>query len=110
MHFFGITKEDMESSKKAKPYLRVLGLDDKGKDLLSKLSKSNPKIPVITSVKDFYKNSNNRVLNNMLNIDILATDIYTLEYLNDSQSNLDYTQKIVTLPKPEDYIKEDYIK
>lgn len=106
----GITKEDMENSRKAKPYLRVLALDDKGKELLSKLSKSNPKLPVITSVKDFYKNSNNRVLNNMLNLDILATDIYTLEYLNDSQSNLDYTQKIVTLPKPEDYIKEDYIK
>lgn len=110
MHYFGITKEDMENSRKVKPYLRVLGLDDKGKELLSKLSKSNSKLPVITSVKDFYKNSSNRILNNMLNLDILATDIYTLEYLNESQSNLDYTQKIVTLPKLEDYIKEDFIK
>lgn len=95
----------MADSKKSKPYVRVLGLSDKGRELLSELSKSNPKLPIITSVKDFYKNSNDRVLTNMLNLDILATNIYTLEYLNDSQSNLDYTQKIVTLPKPEDYVK-----
>lgn len=101
----GITKEDMQESKKTKPYIRVLGLDDKGRELLSELSKSNPKLPVITSVKDFYNTSNNRSLTRMLNIDVLATNIYTLEYLQDSQANLDYTQKIVTLPKPEDYIK-----
>lgn len=101
----GITKEDMQESKKAKPYIRVLGLDDKGRELLSELSKSNSRLPVITSVKDFYNTSNNRSLTRMLNIDVLATNIYTLEYLQDSQANLDYTQKIVTLPKPEDYIK-----
>ncbi len=101
----GITKDDMQNSKKVNPYIRVLGLDDKGRELLSELSKSNPKLPVITSVKDFYNTSNNRNLIRMLNIDVLATNIYTLEYLQDSQANLDYTQKIVTLPKPEDYIK-----
>ncbi len=101
----GITKEDMENSKKVKPYVRVLGLDDKGKELLSELSKTNPKLTVITSVKDFYNNSNNRILTNMLNIDVLATNIYTLEYLNNSQSNLDYTQKIVSLPTIDKYIK-----
>ena len=94
----------MEDSRKTKPYVRILGLDDKGRELLSELSKSNPKLPVITSVKDFYNTSNNRSLTRMLNIDVLATNIYTLEYLQDSQANLDYTQKIVTLPKPEDYI------
>ena len=101
----GITKDDMENSKKAKPYARVLGLDNKGRELLSELSKSNPKLPVITSVKDFLNNSNNRILNKMLSLDILATNIYTLEYLNDSQGNLDYTQKIVTLPTEKDYLK-----
>ncbi len=101
----GITKEDMQDSKKVKPYVRVLGLDDKGRELLSELSKSNSRLPVITSVKDFYNTSNNRSLTRMLNLDVLATNIYTLEYLQDSQANLDYTQKIVTLPKPEDYIK-----
>ena len=101
----GITKDDMEASRKAKPYVRILGLDDRGRELLSELAKSNPKLPIITSVKDFYNDSNNRVLNNMLSLDILATNIYTLEYLNESQANLDYTQKIVTLPTIDKYIK-----
>ena len=101
----GITKDDMENSRKTKPYIRVLGLDEKGKELLSELAKSNSKVPVITSVKNFYTTSNNKILNRMLNLDILATNIYTLEYLNDSQANLDYTQKLVTLPTEKDYIK-----
>lgn len=105
MHCFGINKEDMENSRKTKPYIRVLGVDNKGRELLSDLSKSNPKLPVVTSVKDFFNTSSNRVLNRMLDIDILATNIYTLEYLNESQANLDYTQKIVTLPTIENYIK-----
>lgn len=105
MPYFGITKEDMENSRKTKPYIRVLGVDNKGRELLSELSKSNSKLPVVTSVKDFFNTSNNRVLNRMLDIDILATNIYTLEYLNESQANLDYTQKIVTLPTIENYIK-----
>lgn len=100
-----VTKEDMAEARKNKPYIRVLGLDDKGRELLSELSRTNPKIPVITSVKDFFTNSNNRVLNRMLNLDILATNIYTLEYLQDSKANLDYTEKIVSLPTENDYIK-----
>lgn len=94
----GITKNDILDSKKEKPYVRVLGLDNKGRELLSELSESNPKLPIITSVKDFLDKSNNRILNNMLNLDILATNIYTLEYLNDSKANLDYTQKLITIP------------
>ena len=101
----GITKEDMENSRKVRPYVRVLGLDDRGKELLSELSKSNPKLPIITSVKNFYNNSNNKILKGMLNLDVLATNIYTLEYLNDSQCNLDYTQKIVSLPTIDKYTK-----
>lgn len=101
----GVTKQDMDESRKVKPYARVLGLDNKGKELLSELSNSNPKLQIITSVKDFYNNSNNRSLSKMLNLDILSTNIYTLEYLNDSQANLDYTQKIVTLPTEKDYLK-----
>ena len=95
----------MENSRKVRPYVRVLGLDDRGKELLSELSKSNPKLPIITSVKNFYNNSNNKILKDMLNLDVLATNIYTLEYLNDSQCNLDYTQKIVSLPTIDKYTK-----
>ena len=32
----------------------------------------------------------------MINKDILATDIYTLGFLKDSQSNLDFTKKIIS--------------
>lgn len=98
----GITKHDMEESRKVKPYVRVLGFNDNGKQLLSELSKSNPKLQVITSVKDFTNRCTNRSLMNMLNIDILATNIYTLEYLNDPTANLDYTQKIIAIEKKEE--------
>lgn len=41
-------------------------------------------------------NSKNKVLKEMLAIDIYATNVYTLGYEKDSWSNLDYTSKIVT--------------
>lgn len=101
-----VTKQDMENSRKVKPYIRVLGLDSKGKQLLSKLSKSNSRQPVITSVKDFYKKSNNKILNKMLDLDILATNIYTLGYLDGSEANLDYTKKIVTLSSKKEILNQ----
>lgn len=101
----GITKSDMQDSKRVKPYVRVLGLDDKGRQLLSELSVSNPKLSIITSVKKFYENPTNKALFNMLNKDILATNIYTLEYLNNSESNLDFTKKIVTFPNKNQILK-----
>lgn len=91
----GISKDDMLESKRTVPYIRVLGMNEKGKELLSDFSKL--KLPVVTSVKDFYTTCQNRSLTNMLNIDVLATNIYTLEYLNESEANLDFTQRIVTL-------------
>ena len=93
----GITKKDMQNSKKVTPYIRVLGFNEKGKDLLSGFSHANPKLEIITSVKKYLETSNNRVLKNMLEKDIFATDIYTLGYDYDSCSNLDYTHKIVSL-------------
>lgn len=38
----------------------------------------------------------NKVLKEMLETDIYATNVYTLGYEKDSWSNLDYTNKIVT--------------
>ena len=37
----------------------------------------------------------NKNLINMLGKDILATNVYTIGYKNNSQSNLDYTSKII---------------
>lgn len=89
----GITKQDMEISKKVTPYIRILGTSKKGKTLLSSISKSNPN--VITSVKTFENKCTDKNLLRLLQIDKLATDIYTLAYTKDSKSNLDYTRKLI---------------
>lgn len=95
-----ITKEDIIYSHKITPYIRILGVSESGKQLLKELSKKK-KVKVITSIKKFLDktkptNSNLPIIN-ILNIDILATNIYTLGYEYDSQSNLDYTKKIVSI-------------
>lgn len=90
-----ITKKDMAISKKIIPYIRVLGFNAKGKDLLSKISKVNPKLNIITSVKKFEDANMNKNLKSMLDKDIFATNVYTLGYNSDSWSNLDYTKKII---------------
>lgn len=92
-----ITKKDMYISRKTVPYARILGYSPKGKELISKIYNANPKITLITSVKNFFDSSNNKTYKHMLSKDILATNIYTLAYKNDSVANLDYTKKIVTI-------------
>lgn len=89
----GITKSDMELSKRITPYVRVLGMSENGKKILSDISKD---INVITSVKAFEKTCDDSDLLRMLEIDKKATDIYTLAYVNDSVANLDYTTRIQT--------------
>ena len=91
----GITKEDMKTSYKVQPYIRVLGMNEKGKELLSTMSRFRNKLNVITSVKKYVDSNPNKELLNMLNIDINATNIYTLGYAKDSWSNLDYTHNMI---------------
>ena len=93
----GITKKDMALSKKVQPYVRVLGFNERGKFLLSEISKANPKLEIVTSVKKFFDNSLNKNLKLMLDKDVFATNVYTIGYDNDSWSNLDFTKKIVKL-------------
>lgn len=85
----------MSLSKRAKAYVRVLGMNEKGKALLSKISQANPKLEVITSVKKFIDSSKDRVTKQLLDIDIRATDVYTLAYQRTSMANLDYTNNII---------------
>ena len=89
-----ITKKDKIDSYKINPYIRVLGVSHRGKNLLSQISE-NKKYPVITSVKKFIDNNKNKVLKSMLEKDILASNIYTLGYEYDSKANLDYTKKLI---------------
>lgn len=91
----GITKDDMKVSTKVQPYIRVLGMNKKGKDLISVISRSNPNLNIITSIKKFIDSNSNKNLTNMLNIDINATNIYTLGYEKDSWSNLDFTHNMI---------------
>ena len=90
----GITKKQMEISKKIIPYVRVLGFNNKGKELISEMMTLNPKLNIVTSVKRYIDDIANKNLKEMLETDILATNIYTLGYYSDSYSNLDYTNKI----------------
>ncbi len=93
----GITKKDMELSKKTQPYVRVLGLNQRGKFLIAEIAKANPKLEIVTSVKRFINKNSNKNLTAMLDKDIWATNVYTIGYEDDSWNNLDFTKKIVTL-------------
>ena len=96
----GITKKDMEDSKKVLPYARILGFNSKGRILISEIMKANPKLNLITSVNKFVKEKstrNNRQLMQMLNKDIISTDIYTMGYRKDSKANLDYTHNMIII-------------
>ena len=65
--------------------------------MLSDICNINPKIQMITSVKKFTEQNNNKILKEMLEKDIFATDIYTLGYEADSWANLDYTNKLIII-------------
>ena len=90
----GIDKKQMEISKRITPYARVLGFNNKGKELISEMMNINPKLNIVTSVKKYIDAVANKNLKEMLEKDILATNIYTLGYYSDSYANLDYTNKI----------------
>lgn len=90
----GITKEDVESLSKTKgpQYIRVLGFSDRGADLLKKMKKTSA-IPIITNLKRY--KPQDIYAKRMLEIDTIATDIYTLLYKDKSLSigGLDYIEK-----------------
>ena len=90
-----ITKKDMEIAKNNIPYIRVLGFNNKGKELISEITKKNPNIKIITSVKKFVDENKNNSLKTLLDKDILATNIYSLKQKNNYEGNLDYKNKII---------------
>ena len=92
-----ITKKDIELSKKNMPYIRVLGLNNRGKFLISEIAKANPKLEIVTSVKRFLDSNVNKNLKTMIDIDNFSTDVYTIGYQFDSASKLDFTKKIIVV-------------
>ena len=93
----GITKKDIELSKKVTPYIRILGFTSKGKRLISAISDANPKLNIIISVKKFVDTNNNKNLHALLNKDIFATNVYTTAYEQEGYGNIDFTQKIIQI-------------
>jgi len=91
----GIDRKMMDLSRKVIPYLRVLGCNDKGKELLSEIVRRDPKTNLVTSVKKFLDGRPNRQIQQMLAIDLFASDTYTLGYEYESRANLDYTNPLI---------------
>ena len=77
-------------------YARVLAVSKNGKKVLSEIAKKSS-IPVITNVAKFIKDANDEQ-KEMLELDILATNTYTLGYKIPQyrKFNLDYTEPIIT--------------
>ena len=93
----GITKKDIELSKKVTPYIRILGFTSKGKRLISSISDANPKLNIIISVKKFVDSNNNKNLHSLLSKDIFATNVYTTAFESEGYGNIDFTQKIIQI-------------
>lgn len=91
----GINKKMMNTSKKVTPYVRVLGFNQNGRKLLSEITMKNPKINMITSVKKYMNQNKDKQLAEILDLDILATNVYTLGYEYESKANLDFTNNMI---------------
>lgn len=76
-------------------YIRVLGFNSKGRELLSIINKT-ASLPVIVKTANF-KTSSNPLLKKMLEIEATATDMYVLGYSNPDfrKAGQEYTQNVV---------------
>lgn len=92
-----ISKKDIQISKNITPYVRVLGFNNNGKNLISEICRKNPNIKVITSVKKFLDYNLDSNLNLLLNKDILSTNVYTTGFEKISPNNLDLKKEIIKL-------------
>lgn len=94
----GIKQKDINMSKRATPYIRVLAFNKHGKRIISAIAANNPRLKIIVSVKKFMESNLDPSLKNMISKDILATNIYTMGYeSNTGISNLDYIHKVIEI-------------
>lgn len=92
-----ISKEDMQLSKEVEmPYVRVLGFNDNGKKLVSEIATKHPELKLITSVKKFVDGNSDKDLQILFDKDVLATDVYSLAFENNSLANLDFKNVVIT--------------
>ena len=77
-------------------YIRVLGFNKKGRELLSKAKKKHAYLPIMVKTADF-RNTCNPLLRRMLELEAQATDTYVLGYRNSwfRRAGQDFTQNII---------------
>lgn len=99
---FALTHQEIYIFNKIGPmYCRVLGMTDNGKFLLKKIKKQS-EFPIIIKVKNtFQKNTNdmNIIAKNMLDYDIMSTNLYVLGYIDKTFAigAQDYTKNVIIL-------------
>ncbi|MFZ5988306.1 MAG: nucleotidyltransferase [Bacillota bacterium] len=97
----GITVNDLDLFNRygGPQYARVLGFNNKGKQLMS-LIKQNSIMPLVLKTADFIK-SCNPLLKRMLELESLATDMYVIGYKNPDfrNSGQEFTQNIIRIIK-----------
>lgn len=91
---FGITKQTFSELKPS--YIRVLGANNRGKELLGYIQK-NANLPVLLNASDCL-NLQDDVSKKLFELECLATNIYVLAYKNDDfkHANQDLTNKFIT--------------
>ncbi|MGN1132405.1 MAG: nucleotidyltransferase family protein, partial [Ruminococcus sp.] len=75
------------------PYIRVLGFTEKGRKLLSEIKEKSP-IPLITNVKAGYDSLDQRG-KRIMDIEILATRLWSLSSNNNTVLKNDFSQPVV---------------
>lgn len=86
----GITKEDTQITV---PYIRILGFNPKGQELLKDI-KAKCRLPLVINVGKDYRNLDENA-KRIFDKDILATDIYSLGTDIISEGKRDFTQSII---------------
>lgn len=79
-------------------YIRILGFNSKGRQLLSKMKKTS-QLPVIVKTADF-KNTCNPLFSRMLQLEATSTDQYVLSFKNKDmrKSGQEFTRNLVLTP------------
>ena len=99
---FSLKENDFATYDKEGPqYIRVLGVNKKGKELLSELSE-NSSLPVIVKVSNYLRKKDiesKNLIEKSLSYDLLASDIYSLLYPDKKQrkGHNDYSTPLIQI-------------
>lgn len=91
--FLGINKEIF---KFLPPYIKILGFNEKGKEIL-KIAKSKSTLPIVTKTSDIKKLKNNEVATTFFEIESRAFDLYNLMLPRIQRCGFESTNQIVKI-------------